>query len=161
MVGGIGRLFGRLGERAALRSALDFEEEIHGLYESLSDELAGQTLPEELLRVLSDEREHKRLLHGILEGRISDEEAQAVLSRGRFHELERVRPLDRDRLAPLREKLGHIREREGEIRQLFRSLCRRTKLPAASRVLCFLAAQEDVHVQLLERLLMNPHAQAK
>jgi rubrerythrin len=152
-MGGIGGVFGRLGERAALRSALSFEEEIHGLYESLSDDLAWEPLPEDLLGVLSDEREHKRLLLNILDGRISDEEARAVLSRGRFHDLGKVEPLDRDRYGSVWAKLKHIRAREVEIRGLFRGLCARTKVPGARRVLCLLADQEDGHVRLLDRLL--------
>jgi rubrerythrin len=152
-MGGIGRFFRRLGQHAVLRSALDLEEEIHGLYESLSTELGDEAMPEELLRILSDEREHKRLLLNILEGHLSDEEAQLVLSEGRFHELETVEPLDRQSYLSVWKKLRQIREREAEIHLFFQSLCGKTKLPSARKVLCFLADQEDVHLQLLDRLI--------
>jgi rubrerythrin len=152
-MGKIGRFFRHLGQRAVLRSALNLEEEIHGLYESLKSELDGERMPEELLRVLSEEQEHKRLLLNILEGRIPEEEAQLVLSKGRFHDLERVEPLDARVTRSVWQKLLQIREREAEIRLFFRSICAKTKLPSARKVLCFLADQEDVHVRLLDRLL--------
>ena len=152
-MGGIGRFFRHLGRRAVLRSALNLEEEIHGLYESLKSELDGERMPEELLRVLSEEREHKQLLLNILEGRVPEEEAELVLSGGRFHDLARIEPLDRGEYLPVWQKLQQIRQREVEIRLFFRSICGKTKLPSARRVLCFLAEQEDVHVRLLDRLL--------
>jgi rubrerythrin len=152
-VTGIRSFFHRLGQRTALRSALDLEEEIHGLYESLELELPGVEMPEQLLRILAEEREHKQLLLNILERCISDEEAELALSSGRLHALERVQPLDRQSYGALWEPLERIREREREIRLFFESLCAKTKLPAVRRVLCFIAEQEDVHVHLLDRLL--------
>lgn len=153
---GILRFFCRWGERAVLRSALVLEEEIHGLYEALEDELGGQPLPEQLLRILGEEREHRQLLTNILEGRIPDPEAQLVLSRGSFHALERVEPLDRERYGSAWHSLERIRDQEEEILLFFRSLAAKTRLPGARRVLGFLADQEDVHVRLLDRLLGRP-----
>ena len=153
---GLRGLFRRLSEHALLRSALDLEEEIHGLYQALDSELAVEGMPGALLRVLSEEREHKQLLVNILDGRIRGKEAELALSQGRFHDLERVQPLDRDAFGPVWRRLQGIRQREGEIRLFYRGLCRKAKLPAVRRVLCFLADQEDTHVELLDRLLGNP-----
>lgn len=153
---GLRGFFRHLSERALLRSALDLEKEIHGLYEALDSELADEGMPEELLRVLSEEKEHKQLLVNILGGRIRGKEAELVLSRGRFHDLGRVQPLDRDAFGPVWRRLQGIRQREADIRLFYEGLCRKAKLPAVRRVLCFLAEQEDIHVELLDRLLGNP-----
>ncbi|MBN1835251.1 MAG: hypothetical protein JW820_05325 [Spirochaetales bacterium] len=150
---GILRFFRQLTERAVLRSALELEEEVHGLYEAVDEELAEEPMPEELLRVLSEEREHKQILKNILEGRIPDDEAGLVLSKGRFHDLEQVRPLDRGAYGGVWDRLEHILKRETEIQLFFRGLCTKAKLPAVRRVLCFLAEEEDTHVNLLHRLL--------
>ena len=112
------------------------------------------------IMVIDDQRSHLRLMKEMLESCglsavtvDSAEEAELILAKGRFHEPETAEPLDRQRYLSLWTKLLQIREREAEIHLFFQSLCGKTKLPSARRVLCFLADQEDVHLRLLDRLI--------
>ncbi len=142
----------RAGLRLILRNALSLEEEIYGHFLDLPGELAGQELPPSLQAIVQEEREHRRLLEELAAGRLEEKELEKVLAEQRLHRLEEVRPLEA-RHEPIREKLEHIAGHERAIYEFFRSLQDKSKLPFAKRAFRLLAEQEQVHVQLLERLL--------
>ena len=142
----------RAGLRLILRNALALEKEIYGHFLALPEELAGLELPPSLQAIVEEEREHRRLLEELIAGRLAEEELEKALKERRVHREEEVRPLD-SRYEPIREKLGHIAEHERAIYQFFHSLHEKSKLPFAKRAFRLLAEQEQVHVQLLERLL--------
>jgi rubrerythrin len=142
----------RAGLRLILKNALALEEEIYGHFLDLPENLAGQELPPSLQAIVQEEREHRRLLEELAAGRLEEEELQKALAERGVHRLEEVRPLEA-RYEPIRAKLGHIAEHERAIYEFFRSLQNKSTLPFAKRAFRLLAEQEQVHVQLLERLL--------
>jgi len=149
---GIGDFFRRIALRLILRNALALEEEIYAHFLDLPEELAGLELPAPLQAIVEEEREHRRLINRMIEGRLDDAQIQAALEDRHVHDLEKVRPLEA-RYAPIREKLRHIYGHEKAVYEFFRSLYEKSSLPFVKAAFRFLTRQEEMHVRLLERLL--------
>jgi len=149
---GIVDFFRRGALRQILRNALNLEEEIYAHFLDLPEELAGLELPAPLQAIVEEEREHRRLLSRMIEGRLDDGEIQRALEARHAHNLEQVMPLEA-RYEPIVEKLRHIAEHERAVYEFFRSLHEKSKIPFVKRAFLFLTQQEEVHVRLLERLL--------
>ncbi len=144
--------FRRIALRLILRNAQALEEEVYAHFLDLPEELAGLELPAPLQLIVEEEREHRRLLSKMIEGRLDHGEIEKALEARHVHDLDKVRPLEA-RYAPLREKLRHIYEHERAVYEFFRSLYEKSSLPFVKRAFLFLAQQEEMHVRLLERLL--------
>ena len=138
--------------RLILSNALRLEEEIYAHFLDLPEELAGRDLPPALQAIVEEEREHRRLLKLMIEGRLEEGQLEQALEPRHVHHLEQVRPLEA-RYAPIMEELRHIAGHERAIYEFFRSLYEKSKIPFVKRAFHFLAQQEEVHVLLLERLL--------
>jgi rubrerythrin len=149
---GIADFFRRGALRLILRNALSLEEEIYAHFLDLPEELAGLELPAALQAIVEEEREHRRLLTRMIAGPLEEVDLEQALKARHLHNPEQVRPLEA-RYDPIVEKLRHIAEHERAIYEFFRSLYQKSKLPFVKRAFHFLAQQEEVHVQLLERLL--------
>ena len=149
---GIIDFFRRIALRLILRNALALEEEIYGHFLDLPEELAGLELPAPLQAIVEEEREHRRLLTRMIEGRLDHGEIEKALEARHIHDLDKVRPLEA-RYAPIREKLRHIYGHERAVYEFFRSLYNKSSLPFVKRAFQFLTQQEEMHVRLLERLL--------
>jgi rubrerythrin len=149
---GIFDLFRRIALRLILHNALMMEEEIYAHFLDLPEEMAGLELPSSLTAIVEEEREHRRLLKQMIEGRLSDEQIEASLRARHVHHLHQVRPLE-PRYAPILDKLRHIARRERAIYEFFRSLYEKSRIPFVKRAFRFLTEQEETHVRLLERLL--------
>jgi rubrerythrin len=147
---GVLDFFRRTALRLILRNALALEEEIYSHFLDLPEELAGLELPAALQAIVEEEREHRRLLTQMIEGRLEDLE-QALEAR-HVHHLEQVQPLEA-RYAPIVEKLRHIAGHERAVYEFFRSLYEKSSLPFVKRAFLFLTQQEEMHVRLLEKLL--------
>ncbi len=143
----------RFTRRSILKSALDLEEELYGLYEALTSELGSEPLPPSLEVVLEEERLHQRLLREIIAGLVPEERIEALMAAPSFHDLSRVSPLDRERYAGILAPLENILARERQVFALYQGLHHKSKIPAVRRSFQFLADQEEVHAKLLERLL--------
>ena len=149
---GIIDFFRRIALRLILRNALALEEEIYAHFLDLPEELAGMELPAPLQAIVEEEREHRRLLSQMIEGRLDDGEIEKALGTRHVHNLEQVRPLEA-RYAPIVEKLRHIAGHERAVYEFFRSLYEKSSIPFVKRAFLFLTQQEEMHVRLLERLL--------
>jgi rubrerythrin len=149
---GVFDFFRRAALRLILRNALALEEEIYAHFLDLPEELAGLELPAPLEAIVEEEREHRRLLTRMIEGRLDRGEIEAALEDRQVHDLDQVRPLEA-RYAPIREKLRHIAGHERAVYEFFRSLYEKSSLPFVKRAFRFLTQQEEMHVRLLERLL--------
>jgi rubrerythrin len=149
---GIGDFFRRIALRLILRNALALEEEIYTHFLDLPEALAGQELPPALQAIVEEEREHRRLINRMIEGRLDDAQMQEALEDRHVHDLQKIRPLEA-RYAPIREKLRHIYGHEKAVYEFFRSLYEKSSLPFVKRAFHFLTRQEEMHVRLLERLL--------
>jgi rubrerythrin len=149
---GIADFFRRGALRLILRNALSLEEEIYAHFLDLPEELAGLELPAALQAIVEEEREHRRLLTRMIAGPLEEADLEQALKVRHVHNLEQVRPLEA-RYDPIVEELRHIAEHERAVYEFFRSLYEKSKLPFVKRAFHFLAQQEEVHVQLLERLL--------
>lgn len=149
---GIIDFFRRLSLRLILRNALALEEEIYSHFLDLPEVLAGLELPAPLQAIVEEEREHRRLLTRMIEGRLDRGEIEKALEARHVHDLDKVRPLEA-RYAPIREKLRHIYGHERAVYEFFRSLYEKSSLPFVKRAFQFLTQQEEMHVRLLERLL--------
>ena len=149
---GIIDFFRRIALRLILRNALALEEEIYAHFLDLPEELAGLELPAPLQAMVEEEREHRRLLTLMIEGRLDHGEIEKALEARHVHDLDKVRPLEA-RYAPIREKLRHIYGHERAVYEFFRSLYKKSSLPFVKRAFQFLTQQEEMHVRLLERLL--------
>jgi rubrerythrin len=144
--------FRRAALRLILRNALALEEEIYTHFLDLPEALAGQELPPALQAIVEEEREHRRLLQQMIEGRLEEDRLEQALEPRHVHHLEQVQPLEA-RYAPIVERLRHIAEHERAVYEFFRSLYEKSKIPFVKRAFRFLTQQEEVHVRLLERLL--------
>ena len=151
---GIVEFFRRIALRLILRNALALEEEIYAHFLDLPEELAGMELPAPLQAIVEEEREHRRLLTQMIEGRLEDGEIEKAMEAEarHVHNLEQVRPLE-VRYAPIVEKLRHIATHERAVYEFFRSLYEKSSIPFVKRAFQFLTQQEEMHVRLLERLL--------
>jgi rubrerythrin len=149
---GIADFFRRGALRLILRNALSLEEEIYAHFLDLPEELSGLELPPSLQAIVEEEREHRRLLARMIAGPLEEADLEQALKARHAHNPEQVRPLEA-RYDPIVDKLRHIAEHERAIYEFFRSLYEKSKLPFVKRAFHFLAQQEEVHVQLLERLL--------
>jgi rubrerythrin len=149
---GIVELFRRIALRLILRNALAMEEEIYAHFLDLPEELAGMELPVPLQAIVEEEREHRRLLSRMIEGRLDSGEIEKALAVRHVHDLEQVRPLEA-RYTPILEKLRHIAGHERAVYEFFRSLYEKSSIPFVKRAFLFLTQQEEMHVRLLERLL--------
>ncbi len=149
---GIVEFFRRIALRLILRNALSLEEEIYAHFLDLPEELAGLELPAPLQAIVEEEREHRRLLSQMIEGRLDDGAIEKALEARHVHNLDQVRPLEA-RYEPIVEKLRHIAEHERAVYEFFRSLYEKSKIPFVKRAFHFLTQQEEMHVRLLERLL--------
>jgi len=149
---GIVELFRRIALRLILRNALALEEEIYAHFLDLPEELAGMELPAPLQAMVEEEREHRRLLSRMIEGRLDSGEIEKALAAPHLHNLDQVRPLEA-RYAPIVEKLRHIAGHERAVYEFFRSLYKKSSIPFVKRAFLFLTQQEEMHVRLLERLL--------
>jgi hypothetical protein len=127
---GFVEFFRRIALRLILRNALALEEEIYAHFLDLPEVLAGMELPAPLQAIVEEEREHRRLLTGMIEGRLNGDEIEKALEVRHVHNLELVRPL--------------------EARY---ALYEKSSLPFVKRAFLFLTLQEEMHVRLLERLL--------
>lgn len=158
----IWRFLRRLGLKSILRSALTLEEEIYGLFEALPAELAGLELPESLKAIIGEEREHQQLLRDMIEGRLSEEEIQRLVSgRGpQVHDLRDLQPVTAGPYLGVVERLRRILQQEEGILRFFTSLWRQSRLPFVRAAFRFLAEQEQTHVLLLRRLLGEPEGPA-
>jgi len=150
---GLFGFLGRLGLKSILRSALTLEEEIYGLFESLERELKGLEVPADILSITEEERRHQRLIRRMIDEELPEEKIEEILSGKTIHRIEEVKPLPGDRYAPVLERLRQIKRREEEVLLFFRSLYQKSKLPFVKRAFRFLTEQEQVHVNLLDRLL--------
>ena len=149
---GIVELFRRIALRLILRNALAMEEEIYAHFLDLPEELAGMELPAPLQAIVEEEREHRRLLSRMIEGRLDSGEIEKALAVRHVHDLEQVGPLEA-RYTPILEKLRHIAGHERAVYEFFRSLYEKSSIPFVKRAFLFLTQQEEMHVRLLERFL--------
>lgn len=152
------RRLGRLALRSILRSALDLEEEIYGLFEALPAELMGLELPECVRRIMAEEREHQKLLRDMIGGHLPDEEIEHLVAGVglQVHDLQAVTPVPAGHYPDLVERLRRILRQEEEIWRFFSSLREKSRLPFARRAFRFLSEQEEIHVLMLRRLLGVP-----
>lgn len=143
--------------KTVLRSALQLEENIYGLFAALPGELAGLELPVSLRHIIAEEQTHQQLLRDMIAGRLPEARmAQLVSGPGpRLHDPGALRALP-GTYRPLIERLEPILEQEERICHFFASLERKTRLRVARQAFGFLAAQERVHVRMLRRLLGKP-----
>lgn len=147
----------RLILKSVLRSALQLEEQIYGLFAALPEELEGVELPPSLRHIIAEEQEHQRLLRDMIDGRLPEAEVGRLLagSGPLPHDPARLRPLPKA-YGRVIERLQPILEHEEHIWRFFSSLAQESHLRPAKQAFTFLADQEQIHVRMLRRLLGKP-----
>jgi rubrerythrin len=138
--------------RRVLKSALTFEREARGLYETLSRELGG-TARGGLEHLIEEERLHHRLLEDIVAGRLDDAELERTLSGHRYHALAETPPLDEVARAAFGARLEAALRDEQAAVAFYDNLARIGKIPAVKLAFRVLAEMEREHVDILRALL--------
>jgi rubrerythrin len=138
--------------RRVLKSALVFERESRGLYETIGPEL-GDSARGGLEHLAEEERMHHRLLEDIVAGRLDDAELERTLAGHRYHALAETRPLEGATLAAFGPRLeAALREEEAAV-AFYDNLARIGKIPAVKLAFRVLADMEREHAEILRALL--------
>ena len=145
--------------RRVVKSALVFEHQTQGLYETLKDEL-GEAAHGLLDHLIQEERLHHLVLEDMVAGRLDDRALEQMLGSHHYHAVEATVPLDDATRASHGERLERaLREEEGAV-SYYANLERISSIRAVKLAFRVLADMEREHVEILRMLLGRaPHSE--
>lgn len=136
-----------------LKNAMVIENRLLKSYENIIEEIGKKTGRKDLNVLIQSEKTHIELLKQIKQKDFSFNRIKALLEQNCPHNADKIKPLDDKLLTSYREKLEEIENLEHDTFVFYSNLNRMSKIPAVKEAFRFLAQQENIHLQIIKKLL--------